>query len=588
MKSRVLIGIEYFLIASLIPFLIVPQTLIGNVVYLSMGFISFAIFELLYIRYKNIEVTYKKSETNVAVVLTVLFIIMLSIFDILNSGFLDIDNLLNVYPSTVAHVIQVWGYIIYLPSVFVASFIFVWSMVHFALDNTEGGYHKATYKWCLIIISLLSVIYLFSTYPGIWIQDDVSRVWNQVCEQNWNAWDTLGYELFVALCAFLRESSFTVNVIQTILWIFLNSYILKVLQEESTKNMKIYTAVLVFVAAPFNYLEVMYKDVVFSMGILAITVGIYHIIKKKSIVWQDILVLTIGGAFASLCRHAGNVAVMLALVSVLGYFLIKKQKKICKYLIGITVFQVCLFLLVNVVLMDSLNATENPAYIKYTMPMVTIGAAASHGVEFESEDAEILERIMPIEEWGNCYNKYWADDLARGWGKIGGRINTVSNLIDTEQYGKDLLRINIKLLVNHPYIYVKSIFDMNNIVWKMARPNGGYEMAICTVTKNEQITYLIPFKYTDLWTQFMCNMPLTNVLYARGGVALFTILFSGVIWIIQKKRYFLIVLVPIIVYDCMLLITIPAQDPRFILPGIECAIFLAAVVFGADKDKNIA
>jgi len=205
MKSNFLIGLEWFLILALIPFFIIPQTLIGNAIYLSMGLIIFTLARLFFIRQKNIKMLYNKSETTASIGLTVLFIIMLSIFDILNSDFLDIDALINIYPSTAAHIIQVWGYIIYLPSVIIASFIFVRFVIHAALrDKTGGEYNKKTYKWCLGIISLLSAIYLFSTYPGIWIQDDVAGVWSQVSEGNWNAWHTLGYEYLSHSAAFLR------------------------------------------------------------------------------------------------------------------------------------------------------------------------------------------------------------------------------------------------------------------------------------------------------------------------------------------------------------------------------------------------
>lgn len=417
------------------------------------------------------------------------------------------------------------------------------------------------------------------------MQGDVGSLWGQICEGEYYSWHTLGYVSFIVLCRFLKDDPFTVNVVQTILWIFLNAYILKVLQENSTGSMKIYTAVLVLVATPFNYLEVMYKDTVFSMGILAITVGIYHIIKNQNIVWQDILVLTIGGAFVNLCRHAGNITVMLAFMSLFVYFIKKKQKKIWKYVAGITVIQVCLFAFVNIVLMHWLNIDRNPAYVKYTMPMVAISAAASCDVEFDPEDREILEKVMPIQEWGECYNKYWADDIARSWGKIDDHIDTVSYLVDTEQYGRKLLKINAKLLLNHPYIYVKSIFDMNNIVWKMATPNDGYEWAIGNVEKDEQITYFVPYNCTSRWAQFMYNMPLTNVLYARGGVALFVVLFSGVVWILKRDLCLLITLVPVVANSCMLLLSVPSQDPRYVLPGIECAIFLLAVVYETDMER---
>lgn len=54
--------------------------------------------------------------------------------------------------------------------------------------------------------------------------------------------------------------------------------------------------------------------------------------------------------------------------------------------------------------------------------------------------------------------------MARSWGKIGDRINIVSDLVDTENYGRELLIVNARLLLKHLCIYIKTIFDMNNIV----------------------------------------------------------------------------------------------------------------------------
>lgn len=430
------------------------------------------------------------------------------------------------------------------------------------------------------------MVYLFATYPGIWIQSDVSTVWHQVTDKSFGAWHTLGYEMFVFLCSLIYESSFTVNIVQTVLWIILNMYVLKVLQERGTRSMILYTVALVLVAAPFNYLEVMYKDVVFSMGILSVTVAFYHILKNDKIVWQDGIILSIGGAFACLCRHAGIVAVVVAFVITLLYFVVRKIKKVSLYMAGIIIFQISIYIFVNVYLMHSLNADKNPVYIKYTMPMVTIGAAASCNIGFfDAEDTEVLEMVMPVEEWGECYDKYWADTISRSYGKIGDRIDVVNNLIENEGYGLKLLKINAKLLVRHPYVYLKSILDMNNIIWKIANPNDGYVWALCTVARNDEITYNVPFVVTNSWTQFMCYTPVLNSVFARGGLSLFVVFFSVVVWFIQKERYLIIALMLIMMYNCILFITIPAQDPRYVLPEIECAIFLVAVLLGESKEE---
>lgn len=139
MKVNILTGIICFLVAALIPFLILSETLTGNAVYLSILLIGLAVLVLLYIKHKNIQIIYKKGEMIAVAILSVLLVTMISVFDILESGFLNRNTLINVYSSKLAHVIQVWGYIVYLPGVCLASFVFVWYAVHIALENKIGG-----------------------------------------------------------------------------------------------------------------------------------------------------------------------------------------------------------------------------------------------------------------------------------------------------------------------------------------------------------------------------------------------------------------------------------------------------------------
>lgn len=591
-KKSLLTAIEIFLIISIIPFLLISNTFVGNSVCLSLMVIILAVVLLFYAEYKNIKVILNKKEIIASFILSLLFVIMISIFDILGSRFFKISSLADVYPKAVAYEVWIWSRIFYLPGVFISVFICIWSCMHYAMSPKTENYinelaERRYYIICLAVITVVSVAYLSSAYPGLWIQDDVSGVWSHVCERKWNDWHTLGYELFVWICSIFFKGTFAVNVVQTLLWILLNGYILKILQEESNRTMKIYTFILVITTLPFAYLGVMYKDVVFSMGMLAVTAGIYHVVRSKKIRIMDIITIAIGGMFASLCRHAGNIAVILALVIALIYFVLKKYKDIYKRWIGIVVFQIAIYLFVNTILMSALNVTENPEYVMYSMPMAAISAAAHEGVGFDKKDTAELEKVMPIEDWAECYNKYWADDISRGWGKIGyERITKVSDMIDDEGYGKKLLRINMKLLVHHPYIYIKSIFDMNNIIWKMGTPNDGYVWSVCNVKENADIKYLSSYTYIKPWFDFVDRMPVTKALFCRGGAALFLIIFSGVVHLLKKKKYFLFTLIPILLYDCMLMITIPAQDSRYILPGIECALFFIAVTFGKEKTET--
>ena len=164
MRLKIMMGIECLLTVACIPFLVVSETLIGSAVYVSIGLIVLAKLALVYMRHKNMKMTYKKSEIIATTILSVLFVIMISIFDILGSGFLHIDSLINVYSSTVAHTIQVWAYMIYIPAVCVSAFVLVRYMIHAALENRIGG--GGTEKriigaaWESLVRYLLSICFL--------------------------------------------------------------------------------------------------------------------------------------------------------------------------------------------------------------------------------------------------------------------------------------------------------------------------------------------------------------------------------------------------------------------------------------------
>jgi hypothetical protein len=81
-------------------------------------------------------------------------------------------------------------------------------------------------------------------------------------------------------------------------------------------------------------------------------------------------------------------------------------------------------------------------------------------------------------------------------------------------------------------------------------------------------------------------MPLTNALFQRGGFSIFAIVLVMTILVLKKKWEYLLVIVPVVVTDMLLFITIPAQDPRYALPTIECAIFLLALLPVLQKEER--
>lgn len=459
-------------------------------------------------------------------------------------------------------------------------------IVNFILDkinkanewpSTDLDKRKILLCKCAIVIETL--LYLISSYEGIWLSGDVANVYGSVLSNSWSAWNTIGYSLFVKLCALIYESHFTVNVLQSFLWIVINFYIIDLFSKQKSKCVYLYTILMCLASSPFLYLEEMIKDTVFSIGVLALTALIYKIIKIGPFSKGEMVLFLFYPLFPLLCRHGGIMPVIGTLLILLLYFRKKKNIKATRQiLIGITWF-LSVYLFVNVGLTQILNIEKNPTYVKYSTPLSMIGAAVSQGVEFADSDIEILERIMPIEDWANCYNRYWADDISRTWGKIGHEaIERLSYEIDNNSYGIELLKLNFKLLVNHPYIYLKAFFDMNSIVWEIARPEGATTYFVAMVPESDSVRYSAAYQLTSVWTQFLDNFSLTRATFTRGGVSTFIIVFCAFL-MLKLKNGTLFCILPIVIINLMLLITIPAQDTRYVLPSIECAILLISIVY---------
>lgn len=590
----VVITAGYVLPLAILPFFIIRGDMIVDAVRLTWGVMAGATGICWLAREKIYGLPRKIYIMSAA--LTVVFAIMLSFTEILQCGLFQRAILAERYGAA-SGVLYGWAKWIYLPMAVIAIFLCMCGLLYYFLfagsakgkNGWEIGFGSRFHKKkCFMVILAASVVFLFSTFPGIWISDDVNAMWQWVQTGYWSNWHTLGYNIFVYLCTFLFHNMFAVNVCHTILWLLLNYYLLGILEEYSVKAMGFYTCLLAVSITPFVYLEVAYKDVVFSMGMLALTASLWNIIRKEKISAGDFVVFSLIGSFATLCRHMGWIAPLFGLM-VLTVFLLKEKKYVeAAKGIGMGLCHGALYVIVYIVLMNSLEAEKVPQYVSYGTPMAMIGAAVQEGVVFDPEDVELLERVMPLSEWGACYNKYWADDISRNWGKIGERIYTVEALLENEGYGGELIRMNAKLLLKHPAIYIRALFDMNSMLWEIGKPVESNDMSLCSVPRNEEISYLAFYKSTDILSRFCNDLPLTHSLFWRGGASVFAILFSVVVMSLRRQGRYVMAAMPIIIYGCMLAIVIPAQDPRFILPMIECAIFILALVvgYGSGDSRN--
>lgn len=582
-------------LAAPLPQLVLGASLVSDAFYFSLVPILIAVLVCFKKSFARLSLSFSCKKDKMlhfafVTVLSILFLLMLSITQLVSSSAFSFQALQDFYGVKVLSAgIFFWNCMIYLPCLFVSVFISINYLITYSMNisssvtpDTKDRAKIFSIKKAMIPIILLTFACLFSTYPGVYMQDDVISVWEEVTENHLFDWHPIGYELFCKVCFYIYKSPFTVNVVQSLAWVLLNYQILKFLNEiqKNRKAARLYTAASIFIFTPFLYLQVMMKDIVYSICLVAFTLQLFILLTKKA-GKKNYMLLTLSGLGTALFRHAQMVPVMVALVVLLVFCIKKKREAIRGILVSICAILALYTAIVPVLSFRILNATPNPAYATYTAPFAMIGAAAANGVTFDEKDTEILEQIMPLEDYAQCYSKYYLDDLTRSWGKIGDRVWAFADAVENQGLGKELLRINAKLALTHPVIYITALLDASSIIWEIGRPvDSDGEWGVASLTENyDLITYNSFYSFTHPWTSLTSQLPVYRDLCSRGGFALFSIIFSAVLLILKRRRRELIAVTPILVVNVLLLITTPAQHTRYILQAIECALLIVPYSF---------
>ena len=429
-------------------------------------------------------------------------------------------------------------------------------------------------RFLLAVIAMESLLFLVSAFPSIWLRDDTSAVFSGALSD----WHTIGYSIFVRVCKLVWDSHFTVLMVQTALWILLNAYILDFLNGLDDRAPTVYTLLSTASVTPYFFLECMFKDTVYTLGILSLTVALLSILHSRRMTRRDVLCLCTLPMFAVLCRHGGVIVVMLSCLAVVAVLAALRERVLVKRLIAVCALYLAVFIMISIVFTSVFHVTRNPKYVKYGTPMNMIGGAVAAGVEFDEHDRETLEKLMPVKYWGEFYNRYWADDISRYWGKLDRGVDKLEMLIWTENYGMDLLKLNAKLLIRHPAVYLKNFLDLNTMVWEITTPPDGYVMLINRSEEDPRIRYSAAYQATFPVTEFLFTHPVTAPFVVRGGIPLFILLLTAVVFILRRRKIYLVCLLPAVLNDGILFLSIPSQDPRYIIPVLVVATLFLSIV----------
>ena len=388
---------------------------------------------------------------------------------------------------------------------------------------------------------------------------------------------------------FGSNNPFSVIVVQTVLFTFTQYFALKVIEKYCGSRWCIFytIGVLTLGVSQFLYLDVFYKDVPYTIGMVGFTISILAFIKEEKSN-KALAGIFLYGLFAAFMRHMAFVMVIVTLLIIIIYGIFSK-KKIVKRILIVTIAIMTVFISTKQILLAVTNTEKTPKYVSYTIPLHMLGAYAVNEKEMDEASRQLLNSIMPIEQWKEGYSKdkYLADNLSREWGVIGKNVDK----IEEKDLYDDIILANWRFLTRCPGKYISALMNINTLVWQMGQPEDGYEW-ISPVFQNCDNTLEEKFPQYEIQSTMATKIlqpilecsqknPIWRIITYRGGMFNYAILLSFLILWIRKRKEEILMFIPILITNILLLISIPAQDPRFILPTIGIGCFGVFYILGS-------
>lgn len=429
--------------------------------------------------------------------------------------------------------------------------------------------NRTIYIACIMLVVISVLIMVTSVYPACF-PDDAGDILNDIFHHDrWRDWHPVTYYLYLRICMKPFENPYAVVLVQGIIAVFAHYMVLKYLYQYHDARLCILyvLSILTIGISGFEYIVIIFKDTPYSFGLLGFTVSLLYGIRRKWD-WISLILVLCWGLLAAMMRHGGWFALSLGLI-LISFYYVKKNEKNTACRILIMAVAICLiFCGIRSYLLSKYNVSQNPAYVSYTIPLYMLASYTEHKGSKNPNITDVMEELAPIEEWRVRYNEdiYFADPIARD--------DLITEHVDDKGMHFKLIKANAIYFFTEPLEYLENFFTINSIVWNPVTPSDGYVACMPSLGSGEYILVQFPEWHTQIRgmgiyiRSVFDNIKLTSwkrdIVY-RGGINLIIILLAVMaMWI--KRQDEALVLIPIIITVIMLMISIPQQDTRYVLP----------------------
>lgn len=340
------------------------------------------------------------------------------------------------------------------------------------------------YALVFLIYCCWEALVFLSFRPGGWAPDSISQLFQAIGYEKIYDWHPALHTLFFRLILRLTGNrAMMIVAVQLVAYAALTAGYVSLAAGLGCRKWLAALAGLIFLMLPNNVLSAVaaVKDTPYML----------------SLMWATLLILRLALDLKGECRLLTLAQLALAIFFVFGFrhngvipaaFIIALLLALSlryKSAVGLrpaicAVAAAAMILIYKGPVFTYFDVQPNTA-TPYTTMLCAVGSCINKGLPLSEESTQIMESVIPLEDWAEFYDRYQGHDRYT-WGR-----DEDEEFITTHIDGKMAFKVYLEALFKYPDVVIKDRLDGMDLMWDLRQPDDGFN------AKSFDCVYLLPY-----------------------------------------------------------------------------------------------